>query len=181
MAELPVGPDTVVHFSYRLFDEEGDLVEQAEPSAPLSFLFGYGQLHPALEASLEGLQAGETRRTKLPRDAFGLRDPSAIIEVARQELPPETAVGDEFEAESDDAGAVSLVVLELNDDLAVLDSNHPLAGQAALLEVRVDAVRAALAVEIELAEQDLASGDTEQQRLIPGSRLLKRPTNPPME
>lgn len=169
------GPDTVVHFSYRLFDEEGDLVEQSPEDAPLSFLFGYGQLNPALEASVEGLFPGEVRKQRLPRGVFGERDPSAIIEVARQELPAESALGDEFEAEHDELGMVSLVVLDLDDERAVLDANHPLAGQAATVEISVISVRPAESLEIALAEQDLDEARSESQRLLPGSRLLQRP------
>jgi FKBP-type peptidyl-prolyl cis-trans isomerase 2 len=178
-ARHQVGPDTVVHFSYRLFDEEGELVEESDPKVPLSFLYGYGQLSPLLESSLLGLFAGDRRRTTLPKDAFGLRDPEAIIEVARHELPENASVGDEFEAEHESAGAVSLVVLELTDEFAVLDANHPLASQAADIEVVVDAVRPALAVEVALAVEELEASPEPTDRLLPGSRLLQRPTTVP--
>jgi FKBP-type peptidyl-prolyl cis-trans isomerase SlyD len=169
-----VGPDTVVHFSYWLFDEDGELVERSE-SPPLSFLFGYGQVNPVLEGCLEGLAAGEQRRVKLPKDAFGSRDPSAIIEVARQELPVGAAVGDEFEADHDELGPVSLKVLDLDDERAVLDGNHPLAGQAALVEVRVEAVRPATSAELHLAQEDLETRAMAPECLLPGSRLVQRP------
>lgn len=168
-----VGPDTVVHFSYRLFDEDGELVEESDPRLPLSILFGYGQLSLPLERALEGLRAGEQRRVTLPRDAFGERDPDAIIEVARQELPADTEVGDEFDADDDALGVVSLKVLDIDDDRVVLDRNHPLAGQKASVEVTVDGVRPAASAEIFLAVQDLESRQGEPETLLPSSRLLQ--------
>lgn len=166
-----------MHFSYLLFDEDGELVEESEP-ATLSFLFGYGQINPALEGCLEGLGAGEQRRAKLPKDAFGARDPSAIIEVDRQELPAETRVGDEFEADHDQLGPVSLKVLDLDDERAVLDGNHPLAGQSALVEVRVEGVRPATLVELQLAAEDVEARSVPSESLLPGHRLVQRPPAP---
>jgi FKBP-type peptidyl-prolyl cis-trans isomerase SlyD len=169
-----VGPDTVVHFSYWLFDEDGELVEESVPET-LSFLFGYGQINPALEGCLEGLASGERRRVKLPEDAFGSRDPSAIIEVERQELPEETCVGDEFDADHEQFGPISLKVLELDDERALLDGNHPLAGQAAWVEVCVEAVRPASSGELHLATEDLEARSAAPESLLPGSRLVQRP------
>lgn len=163
-----------MHFSYRLFDEDGELVEQSEPET-LSFLFGYGQINPDLERCLEGLCAGEGRRVRLPKDAFGSRDPSAIIEVDRQELPAGTDLGDEFDAEHEQLGSVSLKVIELDAERAVLDANHPLAGQAAWVEVKVEAVRVATSVESLLATEDLEARAVPAERLLPGSRLVQRP------
>jgi FKBP-type peptidyl-prolyl cis-trans isomerase SlyD len=168
-----VGPDTVVHFSYRLFDEDGELVEESDPRLPLSVLFGYGQLNPPLEQALEGLRAGEDRRVSLPKEAFGRRDPNAIIEVHRDELPPGTEVGDEFDADHEELGAVSLKVLDLDAERAVLDGNHPLAGQATSVEVAVEGVRPASSSEIFLAVQDLEARQAEPETLLPRSRLLQ--------
>jgi FKBP-type peptidyl-prolyl cis-trans isomerase SlyD len=168
-----------VHFSYRLFDEDGELVEESDPRLPLSILFGYGQVSPPLERALEGLRAGEAKRVLLPKNAFGDRDPSAIIEVARQEVPEDAEVGDEFDADDDERGVVTLKVLELDEERAVLDRNHPLSGQRASVEVRLESVRPASASEIFLAVQDLEERAREPETLLPSSRLLQGRTLEP--
>jgi FKBP-type peptidyl-prolyl cis-trans isomerase SlyD len=168
-----VGPDTVVHFTYRLFDEDGELVEESDPTLPLSILFGYGQVSPPLEQALEGLCAGEEKRVLLPKNAFGDRDPSAIIEVGRQEVPEGTEVGDEFDADDDELGVVSLKVLDIDHERVVLDRNHPLSGQRATLEIRVENVRPAASSELFLAAQDLEARQGEPETLLPSSRLLQ--------
>jgi len=175
-AQFQVGPDTVVHFAYRLYDEEEELVEGSEASV-FSFLYGYGQLVPAVENALLGLSPGQERRIQLaPGEAFGPRNPEAIIEVSRDEFPPDIGPGDEFEAEREDGDCVSLAVLEVGEDFVVVDTNHPLAGQSVTMWLRVEAVRPALTAEIEEAVQLLENGQTPPPSLLPATSLVRRPS-----
>jgi FKBP-type peptidyl-prolyl cis-trans isomerase SlyD len=172
-----IGPGTVAVLTYDLFDAEGEHVEASEPSSPLVLLFGFGEAAPALERSLEGATAGETREVLLsPEEAFGERDLSAIIEVAREELPPDVASGDELSADREDGkGSVALKVMEVLEDRVVLDTNHPLAGQKVRLLLRVEAVRPATDEEVRLATERLARAtEADPGPLLPAERLLRR-------
>lgn len=181
-----VGPDTVVHFRYVLYDAEGELVEESDPEIELSFLFGYAQVAPAIERALDGSFAGDTREVKISaEEAYGARDPDAILEVDRAEFPPNIQVGDEFEADHESGELVSLTVLEVFDDSVVLDANHPLAGQDVRLRLMVESVRPAQAAELLLAAEELetrqagtAEGDFAGGGLLPAARLLRRPAAP---
>ena len=164
-------------FRYALFDAEGELVEELPPDdAPASVLLGYGEVVPALERALSGLSAGDEREVVLdPEDAFGSRDPEAVIEVDRGELPADLAPGDELAADRDDGGAVTLKVLEILDDAVVLDTNHPLAGQRVKLRLFVDSVRPALPEELVEAESRVVRAEEPvSQPLLPVERLLRR-------
>lgn len=175
-AAYQVGPDTVVHFSYELFDEEGELVESSGDSE-LSFLCGYGQLAPGMEAALLGLEPGDRKRIVLPPgEAFGKRDPDAIIEVDRGEFPEELDPGDEFQADTDDGGCVTLMVVDVDAERVVLDTNHPLAGQTIAIDVLVRAVRPALSQELEEAVELLESSGPGSSSLLPATGLLRRPS-----
>jgi FKBP-type peptidyl-prolyl cis-trans isomerase SlyD len=179
MADYNVGPGTIVHLSYQLFDEEGALVESSDPELPLAFLYGYGQVAPAIEAVLDGARAAEKRALELSaEDGFGVRDADAILELDASEFPPETALGDEFEAEDEDGGSVSLRVVEVAGDTVWVDTNHPLAGQNIRLEFLVENVRPATGAEIAQAEEVLAhtseEDDAESPALLPVERLLRR-------
>ncbi len=170
-----IGPGTVALVAYELFDAEGEGVEASEPANPLVLLFGYGQASPALERGLDGLSVGDSREVVLPaEEAFGSRDPAAIIEVDRAELPADVEAGDEFEAERD-GRCVPLKVLEVSTDTVVLDTNHPLAGQRVRLRVVVQAVRPATAEEIEEATARIVetAGPT-PGHLLPAEQLLRR-------
>ncbi len=144
-------------------------------------MFGYGELLPAAEQAIQGLRVGERRSLELgPEQAYGRRDQQAIIEVDREDFPPDVAPGDRFEAESAGGGVVMLHVLEVLDDAVVLDTNHPLAGQKVRIELEITSVRPATAEEIEEAVRRLErrqSGDqAPDPELVPPGRLLQGPS-----
>lgn len=171
-----VGPDTVVHFSYQLFDAEGECVE-GDDGAEFSFLFGYGQLAPALENALLGMQPQQQKRVRLsPEQAFGARDPERVLELDRDGFPPDIAPGDEFEAENEEGEAVTLAILDVDAERVVVDLNHPLAGQDVELLLCVQAVRPALSAEIDEAIAMLEAEPNLVQGLLPATRLLRRPS-----
>lgn len=163
-----------VRLGYRVFDAEQELVDESDPAIPLTVVAGYGQLLPALERALDGLAAGDRTSVALaPRDAYGARDPHAIIEVDREDFPPDVAPGDRFEAERADGAIVVLQVIDVLDDAVVLDTNHPLAGQRVRYELEVLEVRPAAAEELQRAVRLLEEApDRPPDGLIPPSRLL---------
>jgi FKBP-type peptidyl-prolyl cis-trans isomerase SlyD len=162
----------VVRFAYELFDAEGELVERSDDAEPVSALFGHAEVVPALERALDGLPAGASRSVRLrARDAFGIRDPAAILEVDRADFPDALAEGDELVAEDRGGRPVPLKVLAIHDDVVVLDTNHPLAGQEVRLDVRVLDVRPATEAEIAAAEARVAADAAD---LVPLGRLLLR-------
>jgi FKBP-type peptidyl-prolyl cis-trans isomerase SlyD len=172
-----IGPGVVASLAYHLFDAEGEQVEASEPGAPLTLLIGYGEAAPALERAVEGLSVGESREITLaPDEAFGNRDPDAVIEVDRAELPADVVAGDELSADrADGSGAVVLKVLEVAEDRVVLDTNHPLAGQRVKLRIRVEAARPASADEIARAAERLMKDPVMVSApLLPAERLLRR-------
>jgi FKBP-type peptidyl-prolyl cis-trans isomerase SlyD len=158
-------------------DAEGAPV-QDEPTE-MRFVFGYGALLPAVEQALEGLEAGAKKSGLLkPEDAFGKREPQAVLEVLRDEFPEDVAEGDVFEAdeaEGPDApgGPVVLRVLEVKSDSVILDRNHPLAGQKVRFDVEVVEVRPATDAEISAAEDALDDPEPPEPGLIPAASLLR--------
>lgn len=174
-----VGPEVLVRLEYALYDAEGELVEAPGPEEALELLVGVGQAPAVIERALEGLALGESRRIQLgPREAFGARDEDAVVVVERGELPADTRLGDELEAESESGETVFLRVVELDDEQARLDANHPLAGQRIGLELRVIALRAASALEVEAARAALEA-EAAPAPDVPIARLLGRDRLPP--
>jgi FKBP-type peptidyl-prolyl cis-trans isomerase SlyD len=176
-----VGPEVVVRLEYRLFDAEGELVEAPGPDEAMEFLFGAGQAPFALERAIDGLRVGQSRRVQLPpEEAFGRRDEEALISVEASELPPGAGPGDEFEAEREDGETVFLRVVEVEEGVARLDANHPLAGQTVTLELSVLETRAASSAELRAAAAALAEAEAQDTPLILASSLLRRDrSNPP--
>ena len=160
--DTQVGPGTMVELAYRLLDEDGDLVEESKLDDPFSYVHGYGQLFPAVEAALEGKVKGQRCTVKVPMaEAYGERDPEAVFTLDRDEVgdPDSLKVEDVLEVEGADGHMGTLRVVEIVEGGFVVDGNHPLAGQDLSFEVEIADVRPATDEELETAERALEEAD----------------------
>ena len=134
---------------YRLSGPAGDIINTFA-GKPATLSLGTGELSPAVEACLMGLEEGARASFDLPAGAaFGERNPDMQQWLARKVLsdmgdPLETyRVGDVVQFPTPDGqgqfAGVVLQVREGNDkDGAVLfDFNHPLAGQPVTFETQL--------------------------------------------
>ena len=140
-----VDPGSFLTLHYRLAGPQGDLISTFG-SKPATLTLGTGELSPAVEERLIGLQEGAHATFELPAGvAFGERNPDMIQWLARRELdsmgdPNERYdVGDVVQLPTPDGlGQFAGVVLDVRDDGALrLDFNHPLAGQPVTFEVQL--------------------------------------------
>lgn len=139
-----------VRMHYTLKDASGTTIESSGGREPLTYLHGFGHLIPGLEKALSGSEAGlRTSVTVLPTDAYGEKDPKAVIRAAREDFPEglTLAPGVEVQAETPD-GPISFMVMAIEGDEVVLDANHPLAGKTLTFDVEVVDVRQATPDEI---------------------------------
>jgi FKBP-type peptidyl-prolyl cis-trans isomerase SlpA len=110
---------------------------------PATLQLGAGQLSPALEERLLGLSVGAHRVFELsPGEAFGPRNPALMQRVSREVLATEGdgtdySPGDVVEFNAPNGGRYAGVFRSLDNDYAVFDFNHPLAGQAVRFEVEI--------------------------------------------
>jgi FKBP-type peptidyl-prolyl cis-trans isomerase SlyD len=140
----------VVRMHYTLKDDRGTMIETSLGREPLTYLHGFGQLIPGLESTLDGSASGSrTTVTVSPGDAYGERDPSAVIRAATSDFPEGLALepGVEVQTETPD-GPITFTVVSVEGEEAVLDANHPLAGKTLTFDVEVLDVRMATADEI---------------------------------
>ena len=140
-----VDPGSFLTLHYRLAGPQGDVISTFG-SQPATLTLGTGELSPAVEERLIGLQEGAHATFELPAGAaFGERNPDMIQWLARRELdsmgdPNERYdVGDVVQLPTPDGlGQFAGVVLDVRDDGALrLDFNHPLAGQPVTFEVQL--------------------------------------------
>ncbi len=129
---------------YRLSGPQGDIINTfADKPATLSL--GAGELSPAVEQRLLGLEEGTRTSFDLPAgQAFGERNPEMIQWVAKKLLaqhgdPLEKYnVGDVVQFPSPAGeGTYAGAVREVHADKVLFDFNHPLAGQPVTFEVHV--------------------------------------------
>ena len=127
-------------------------MRQREASSPaIKYLHGAGTLFPKLEQALENHTTGDILTVRLlPDDAFGKRKPELLYQTPLQEFPPgeRIEVGGSVVGKGEDGEEVRFLVMDIRDGIVHLDGNHPLAGQALVFEIEVQAVRKASAEEI---------------------------------
>ncbi|MFP5397804.1 MAG: peptidylprolyl isomerase [Gammaproteobacteria bacterium] len=127
-----------------------------ELAEPVEFFVGGDDLLPAVEQSLLGHEAGHEARLHLePEHAFGDYDPALVCFEQRALFPDHVEPGMAFEGLPEGAATPGMpadrvyTVTEVYPSHVVLDGNHPLAGMALRLHLRVRDVREATPAEIE--------------------------------
>jgi FKBP-type peptidyl-prolyl cis-trans isomerase SlpA len=105
---------------------------------------GLGQLVEPLEQCLLGLREGESASFELaPEQAFGPRSGALLQRVSRAMLEAHGEQGASYspgellDFAAPDGGRYAGVIKEVDDAGALLDFNHPLAGQPIRFEVRI--------------------------------------------
>ena len=151
---MEITPRCVVALTWTMTDTLGEELDQLE--APVEFLVGGHDLLAKLEEALQGHSPGDLLDLHLePEDAFGDYDEKLVFLEPRTVFPKELVEGMTFEglppgATSQDAPADALfTVTEIYPEHVVLDANHPLAGIALRLHLKVAGVREATEEEIE--------------------------------
>ena len=141
-----VESDSFLTLHYRLSGPDGrDFINTFE-AQPATLSLGSGELSPAIEARLLGLEVGTQTVIELAAgEAFGERQPEMVQWVARKLLDQlgdrseQYVTGDVVQFPTPDGlGSYAGTVLEVNADGAVrFDFNHPLAGQPVRFEVQL--------------------------------------------
>lgn len=147
-----VQPGSFLTLHYRLAGPAGDIIDTFNDK-PATLSLGTGELSPALERRLIGLQEGMSASFEIPPgEAFGDRNPEMVQWVARRLLNELGApaqpyqVGDVVQFPTPDglgsyAGAVRQVgkdgAGDGKADAVLFDFNHPLAGQPVTFQVHL--------------------------------------------
>ncbi|MBA4707137.1 peptidylprolyl isomerase [Aquitalea sp. FJL05] len=146
---MQIAKDTVVTLHYEMFDAENTLLDKTEE--PIAYLHGgYDGIFPLVEEALHGKAVGDSVDVKLtPDDAFGDPEEELVRVEDLDVFPADVEVGMMFEADDPETGDVLLFrVTDIADGKAIVDANHPLAGQTIRFVAKVTEVRAATAEEL---------------------------------
>jgi len=144
----------VVSLMWRLEDAQGQLID--ELTEPMEFLLGGDDLLAKVEQTLIGQTTGFEANLYLePDEAFGDYHAELVFFETRDIFPAEVSEGMQFEGPPEGATTPDLpqdaiyTVTEVYETHVVLDGNHPLAGLALRLAMKVCDVRAATEEEVE--------------------------------
>ena len=175
---MDIKEQCVVALTWTLKDTLGETLDELQE--PVEFLVGGQDLLPKIEAALQGHGVGDKVDLHLePEDAFGDFDDQLLFLEPRHLFPKDIEEGLTIEGSTlpqgcnPDAPRNALyTIAEIYPEHVVLDGNHPLAGIALRLQLKVEAVREATEAEIgrgtcgtgffriEVGEQESSDGKT---------------------
>ncbi|WP_042422625.1 FKBP-type peptidyl-prolyl cis-trans isomerase [Comamonas granuli] len=151
---MEIKQHTVAALTWTLTDTLGETLDVLDE--PVEFLVGGDDLLARIDEALLGRSAGDTLSLHLePEDAFGDYRENLLFLEARTLFPDSLEEGMIIEGSALPAGCnpeaprdLFYTVTEIYPEHVVLDGNHPLAGIALRLHIKVCAVRAATADEV---------------------------------
>ena len=151
---MKIAAPCVLSLSWTLSDTTGHVID--ELAEPVEFFYGGQDLLPKVEEALLGREAGYEAHLHLePEHAFGDYRSELVCFEARELFPEKLEAGMHFEGLPPGSATpgmpadVLYAVTEIYPSHVVLDGNHPLAGMALRLQLKVRDVREASDEEIE--------------------------------
>lgn len=171
---MEISKQCVVALTWTLKDTLGEVLDTLDE--PVEFFVGGDDLLAKIDEALQGHESGDTLNLHLePEEAFGDYDELLVFLEPRAIFPEPLAEGMTFEqlppgATSQGPQDVLYTVTEIYPEHVVLDANHPLAGIALRLSLRVEAVREA--TEDEVGRGSTGTGFFRVQPQAPGSSSL---------
>lgn len=144
----------VVSLTWKLEDAQNQLIDELD--SPVEFYVGGHDLLSKVEEELLEHAAGDELTVQLqPDEAFGDYDAELVFFEERSLFPENVEVGMQFDGVPEGAATVGMpadliyTVTEVYESHVVLDGNHPLAGLALRLSMKVHKVREATPKEVE--------------------------------
>lgn len=119
------------------------IIDQSLEGEPLEFVLGASQVISGLENALQDAKEGDCKKiVVLPEDAYGEYRVDFLQEVPRDQFEGiDLQEGMTLFGQGDDGRSVQVSVKSFNDEMVMIDYNHPLAGKTLEFDVKVLAVR----------------------------------------
>ncbi|MDB5871961.1 MAG: fkbp-type peptidyl-prolyl cis-trans isomerase [Ramlibacter sp.] len=171
---MEITQQCVVALTWTLKDTLGEVLDDL--TDPVEFLIGGDDLLAKIQEALQGHEPGDRIDLHLePEEAFGDYNDQLVFLEPRGLFPEQLEEGMTFEglpagANDEAPRDVLYTVTEIYPDHVVLDGNHPLAGIAIRLHLKVEAVREA--TEEEIGRGTAGTGFFKVQREAPGGATL---------
>lgn len=128
---------------------DGAVVDKAESTRPLEFIFGTGMLLPKFEEQINGKTIGDKVSFILSAgDGYGEINSDYVIDLPRNLFEMEgkmddkvVAVGNVLPMMDNDGNRMNGTVTAIGEESVTMDFNHPMAGKTLNFDVEVVGVR----------------------------------------
>jgi len=140
---LVVKDGSTVSIEYTLKLTDGSTADSNVGEEPLVYVQGQQEILPALEAKLLGMKADETRVVTLtPEEGYGPVQSEGFQTVPLEIIPEEARhEGARLVGQGPHGEPIHAKVTEVGDDSAVVDLNHPLAGETLHFDIRIVSIQ----------------------------------------
>lgn len=138
MKQAQQGDTVKVHYTGRL--EDDSVFDQSQENQPLEFAIGEGQIIPGFENGVIGMSVGEKKRVSVePEAGYGPQRDELVAEVKRESFPEHITpeIGQVLQIQQPNGQNLRVNVTAVEDDVVILDANHPLAGKPLVFDVEL--------------------------------------------
>jgi len=156
--EKEIRNDLVVSIDYTLTVEK-EVIASSEDEEPLAFLQGHGNIIAGLEREMLGMKIGESKDIVVsPADGYGELEEDAYLEIPSNQFPENIPleIGVELEIQNEEGEPAYARIEEIENNIVLLNFNHPLAGKKLHFSVKVLELR-------EATEEELEHGHVHQE------------------
>jgi FKBP-type peptidyl-prolyl cis-trans isomerase 2 len=129
---------TIVNVNYTGKLTDGSIFDSSEGRGSLRFEIGTGQIIPGFETALIGKNVGDKVTVNIhPEEAYGEVLQELIVNVPLERLPENLEIGQTLEATLENGDSSNVTVINITEEYATIDGNHPLAGQELVFDIEV--------------------------------------------
>jgi FKBP-type peptidyl-prolyl cis-trans isomerase 2 len=131
MTKVEKGNTVSVHYC-GTFSDGTEFDNSKNREEPMTFTVGAGQMISGFESALDGMEVGETKSVSLsPDEAYGNVNKEWVQPVPRSNFPADFDLidGATVQGQRPDGQMFVAKIVSHDDDTAILDFNHPLAGR----------------------------------------------------
>ena len=149
--EKTVKEDLVIAIEYTL-TVDGEVLDSSKDREPLEFLQGHGNIIPGLEKEMLEMNIGDEKNVLVPpKEGYGELNKDAFMDVPTNQFPENipVKVGTELQVQNEQGEPTYARIAKVENNVAQLDFNHPLAGKKLNFDVKVVGIREPSAEELE--------------------------------
>ena len=130
------GDKVKVHYRGTLAD--GSEFDSSEGREPLEFEVGSGQVIPGFDEAVQKLEPGQKLTVTIPAaEAYGEHQAEGLQKFPLSAFPQTPEVGWAVELGGPNGERIPATIVEVGEEEATLDFNHPLAGEDLTFEIEL--------------------------------------------
>lgn len=138
MSKITSTSTVTLHYTGKL--ESGEIFDSTiiEGKEPMNATLGMNSLIKGFEEGLIDMEIGEKKTIFVDMEqGYGFRDENWVGTVPRKSIPEDAVVGSVLQATGPQGEKFNVHIKQLDEEFAVLDANHPLAGKNLIFEVEI--------------------------------------------